>query len=251
MEHQEYALAAGEQIAAFAQLVYGTDLAQPVPTCPGWTLEDLVRHTGRVHRWATHLVRERATSYVPAAKVPMDLPPEPVALPDWLAAGGKSLVAVLSATPGDTPMWAWGPDHHARFWSRRMLYETLVHRADAQFALGAEPSIDTAVAVDGIDEFLENLPSAAVWAPRVAALVGDGETIHLHSTDADGEWLIRLGPGGFGWRRGHAKGTVAVRGRAADLFLFVWGRRRVADGDRFAVYGDEALLARWVTDSAI
>jgi hypothetical protein len=25
-------------------------------------------------------------------------------------------------------MWAWGPDKHARFWSRRMLHETAVHR---------------------------------------------------------------------------------------------------------------------------
>jgi hypothetical protein len=68
-------------------------------------------------------------------------------------------------------VWAWGPDQHARFWSRRMLYETVVHHSDAELALGREPVIDRAVAVAGVDEFLENLPSASVWAPRVATCV--------------------------------------------------------------------------------
>ena len=26
-------------------------LGAPVPTVPGWTLEQVVRHTGKVHRW--------------------------------------------------------------------------------------------------------------------------------------------------------------------------------------------------------
>ncbi|MEU9007352.1 maleylpyruvate isomerase N-terminal domain-containing protein, partial [Streptomyces sp. NPDC048551] len=28
----------------------------PVPTCPGWRVSDLLRHTGAVHRWATGFV---------------------------------------------------------------------------------------------------------------------------------------------------------------------------------------------------
>jgi hypothetical protein len=62
--------------------------------------------------------------------------------------------------------------------------------------------------------------------------------------------MIRLAADGIGWEGGHGKGTVAVRGRAADLLLFVWGRRR-ADEDRFQTFGDQAVLARWVADSAI
>jgi uncharacterized protein (TIGR03083 family) len=83
MKHEEYADAVGREIAAFADLVRGADLAQPVPTCPGWTLADLVRHTGRVHRWATHIVRERATAYVPIARVRVDVPAEDAALAKW------------------------------------------------------------------------------------------------------------------------------------------------------------------------
>ena len=29
----------------------------PVPTCPGWTVRDLLAHQGMVHRWATAVVR--------------------------------------------------------------------------------------------------------------------------------------------------------------------------------------------------
>ena len=28
----------------------------PVPTCPGWTVRDLLAHQGMVHRWATAVV---------------------------------------------------------------------------------------------------------------------------------------------------------------------------------------------------
>ena len=53
---------------------------------------------------------------------------------------------------------------------------------------------------------------------------GPGETIHLHATDTDGEWLIRLTPDGIETSREHAKGDVAARGPASDLFLFLVGR---------------------------
>ena len=41
----------------FTRLVAGApDLGAPVPTCPEWTLRELVAHQGEVHRWATDTV---------------------------------------------------------------------------------------------------------------------------------------------------------------------------------------------------
>ncbi|SCK59943.1 TIGR03083 family protein [Streptomyces sp. SceaMP-e96] len=71
----------------------------------------------------------------------------------------------FAATDPDAPMWAWGVDQHARFWMRRMLFETLVHRTDAERAVGRRPVIDPALATDGVDEFLANLPFATSFAP--------------------------------------------------------------------------------------
>jgi hypothetical protein len=42
-----------------------------------------------------------------------------------------------------------------------MLHETTVHRADAELALGVEPVISPAVAVDGGSGLFANLPTAA------------------------------------------------------------------------------------------
>lgn len=81
-------------------------------------------------------------------------------------------------------MWAWGEDQHARFWARRMLFETLVHRVDAERAVGGESGIAPALAADGVDEFLVNLPYAGIFAPAVSKLNGSGETLAFQCTDS-------------------------------------------------------------------
>jgi hypothetical protein len=47
------------------------NLDTPVPSCPGWTVADLVAHTGAVHRiWAYH-IRERRQE--PTSRFPLDI----------------------------------------------------------------------------------------------------------------------------------------------------------------------------------
>ena len=76
---------------------------------------------------------------------------EPSAWIAWYRAGAETLVAVLGDTPPETPMWSWGADQHAAFWARRMAHETMVHSVDAHLSVGAEFTIDPALAVDGVD----------------------------------------------------------------------------------------------------
>jgi uncharacterized protein (TIGR03083 family) len=145
------------------------------------------------------------------------------------------------------------------FWIRRMLHETTIHRTDAEAAAGVASRIEPAVAVDAVDELLELLPYAAIFNPHIRDLRGDGETIHLHATDLDGgelpsgdlngEWLITLEPEGFRWSHAHVKGAAAVRGKAQDLALFVYGRRKVGEPE-LEVLGDRSLLAYWSAKSA-
>ena len=232
-----------------ADMVRGVDLTVDVPTCPGWSIADLVEHTGIIHRWAAEMVRQLSAERLDRERMDVPVPP-PEARADWLADGAGEVVAAFRAADPDAPMWAWGADQHARFWPRRMLHETTVHRADAELALGREPVIEPAVAVDGVDEFLENLPYAARFRPHVRELKGSGQSLHFHCTDADGEWTIRLSSDGFSCSRDHATGTVAVRGSAADLLLLLYGRRAVDDG-RFECFGDEALLGWWLEHSAL
>ncbi len=102
----------------------------------------------------------------------------------------------------------------------------------------APEPVDRALAVDGIAEHLGNLPFVldAELTPRT------GATLHLHCTDRDGEWLLRLGPGGLEVTAEHAKGDVALQGTAPELFLIVVGR---APADSVEVFGDPAALDVW------
>ena len=212
----------------------------PVPSCPDWDVHELVLHSGTTQRWAKTLVSTGATGYVAADLG--ELPIERDGIFDWFDEGTRLLLDVLERTDPAAPVWSWGSDHHAGFWSRRMAHETAVHGWDAGTAAGAAAAIPVDVAVDGIDEQLDNVPFMLTFRPEIASLRGTGETLHLHATDADGEWLIRLTPEGIETTREHAKGDVAARGTASDLMLFLVGR---VGPEQLEVFGDRALLERW------
>jgi uncharacterized protein (TIGR03083 family) len=220
-----------------------SDTTAEVPTCPGWSVAELATHIGGIHRWVTAIVASRAPSRLPFPEVA----PESSSardLAEWLTAGAGPLLESLRAAGPVTPVWTWGPGRTSGWWARRVVHETAVHRADAELAAGiAAPVIDPVVAADGIDEFLFNLPSARRPYKHLASLP-TGASLHLHATDADGEWLVRFTESGITWERGHAKATVAVRGPVALLLLFTYGR--IPGGDeRFAVFGDASVLDDW------
>ncbi|GAA3602089.1 maleylpyruvate isomerase family mycothiol-dependent enzyme [Nonomuraea rosea] len=224
------------------------DLSIPVPTCPGWTLAELITHVGRTHRWTVHVLRGRVQERIWSRQVPSDLPEGRSGDADWLMAGAAELLDTLRTTDPELAVWTWGPDKRASWWPRRMLFELVIHRADAELALGIDPVIPAEVAIDGVEEFLHNLPHAS-WVTRPLAELGvEGATIHLHANDADGEWTITQGPAGtISWAPGHAKGDAAVQGTASDLLLLLYGRR---SPDTLTVYGDRDLLTRWLAAAA-
>jgi uncharacterized protein (TIGR03083 family) len=246
LDHEWFCERAGAEIAALADLVGGApDIAAEVRTCPGWTVADLAGHTGAVHRWATAIVATRAAKRPPFPDVD-----SPWSSADgwarWLTAGAGPLLDALRSAGPAVEVWTWGPSRSSGWWARRMTHETAVHRADAQLALGVTPVIDPETAADGIDEFLENLPEARRPSRHLASMPA-GESVHLHATDCDGEWVIRFGgdgPGTVAWSRGHEKATVAVRGPVAELLLVVYGRLP-ADDPRLSVFGAAPLLALW------
>ncbi|MEV7415353.1 maleylpyruvate isomerase family mycothiol-dependent enzyme [Streptomyces sp. NPDC089919] len=236
-----------------ADLIRGADLTAAVPGCPGWTLLDLTRHVGAVQRWFSVLLEQRVQERPTSRDVDLRLPAEESGYPDWLAEGAAVAAGAFDAVDPDAPMWVWGADGHARFWARRMYFETLLHRTDAERALGLGSELDPASAHDGVDEFLVNLPFAGPFAPKVANLRGTGEVIRFESTDTAGRWPVALGPDGFGLLaededRAGAAAAATVRAPAADLLLLLYGRLdRTAAAVR--TEGDDALLERWFANS--
>src|SRR5690606_2792135 len=155
------------EVARFVEVTTGADPATPVPTCGDWTLADLLRHAGEVYRWAGMTVARPAQTRLPREELDFGLPADPADLPAWFAEAVGEVVAAFRAADPDTPLWAWGWPKLARFWPRRMVHELGVHRADAELALGIDVAFDPAVAADGVDELLDNLPQAASFAPKI------------------------------------------------------------------------------------
>jgi len=118
-----------------------------------------------------------------------------------------------------------------------MAHETSIHRVDAQQATGSVTAVAPELAIDGVAEAL------TLFLPMLVASRGEpaGGTLHLHDTDAEGEWLLTFGEGMATVEEGHAKGDAAVRGLAEDLYLWLWGRLPL---DRLEVFGDAELAER-------
>jgi uncharacterized protein (TIGR03083 family) len=237
-----------EQNRLIGELIRPADPATPVPTCPGWTLRQLLTHVGRGHRWAATIVRERASEPVDPRTVPDGKPPaEMDDAVGWLTEGAQLVLDAVAATGADTPVWTFTGPQPASWWVRRRLHESAVHRADAALALGVPYAVEAEVAADGISEWLAMVASRPAKADA-PALPGD-TTLHLHATDdglgAAGEWMVRANGTGVTWEHGHGKGSAAVRGSAADLLLAVV-RRIPADDARLQVLGEQAAWHTWL-----
>jgi uncharacterized protein (TIGR03083 family) len=240
MTYEEFLAAVTTEVEALAAVADAVGPAAAVPATPEWTMAKLVKHTGTTHRWAQ--AATGSTDFPNPGDLDLGLPADEAGYPDWLRAGAAAFVAALTELDPDTTCWAWGPDPRVHFWARRMAHESAIHRWDAQSASGDQEPVGTALAVDGVDERLENLPASTQFdAAAAAALVGTGESIHLHATDTDGEWLVRFTPDGLAWSKEHAKGDLAVRGPAADLLLVLVGRRGL---DGLETFGDQDVLDR-------
>ena len=207
-----------------------------VPSCPGWTLRDLAWHVGGVWNFWGRVVAEGVTSVDVLRSWEESPRPSDAFLVDWVMAAHTSLFSALADAEPDQEVWTWtGANRDARWVERRMTQETSVHRWDASNAVALPYDIPVAVAADGVDEYLTWFAGRGATADATPV----GGTVHLHCTDtaahvaegADdrsavgGEWFVSdLTPAGATFTREHRKGDVAIRGRAADLVLWLWKR---------------------------
>jgi hypothetical protein len=126
-----------------------------------------------------------------------------------------------------------------------MLFETVVHDADAAMALDQPIAIDTEIALDGIDEFLTNLRFAARWSTAIGGLRGHGESIVHIAAETGTAWRVRLDEYGWWWDRvpPTTEADAVVEAPAAALLLVLQGR----DIGNVLRRGDQSLLDRWFT----
>jgi uncharacterized protein (TIGR03083 family) len=240
-----------------AEAVQDADPAQPVPTCPAWTLAQLTAHVGFGHRWAAVIVERRATTPVPHDQVDdLQVPAGATERRRWLLAGARRLGDAVREAGARTGVWTWADDRTAGFWLRRITHDTLVHCLDAELAVCRDVTLAPDLAADSVSDLLDMfsiLPRIDDF-PALAELRGSGQTLHFQATDPGlgvaGEWLARRLPSGVAWEHGHGRADAALRGRALDLLL-VLSRRAPLDGSRVEASGDPDLLAHWLEHSRL
>lgn len=219
--------ALGDACAVLRSNAGSAGMATAVPTCPGWSVRDLVLHMGSVHRWA-------------AAKVAGEQAPNDAQLEagsrayddllDWFDEGMVEVLNAIYNAPADLDVPFFLPDAPpARdAWLRRQVHETTIHGVDAMAArLGRVPASDEVrvapwLAADGVDEFLTGFAGH----PRLGLGAEHARTVLVEASDADRAWLVTTGAERTRTDR-VAPGTDAdatLIGTAKQLYLALWGR---------------------------
>jgi uncharacterized protein (TIGR03083 family) len=194
-----------------------TALDAPVPTCPGWTVRECVRHTGSVFR--------RTASIIELGHAPDEWERRPRGNADllgWYDDATRTVLRALASQTAGTPTWTWyEPWRQVAFWCRRMAHEVTVHRVDAQLAADtALTPVDDAFALDGVDEILECFLR---YRGTQRGLRGNGETVLVEADEQI--WGVAFFPGGVDVTPGLVEPDVMVRGVASSVYLWLWGRQ--------------------------
>jgi uncharacterized protein (TIGR03083 family) len=249
----------GEHIVAAAK---AGDLDTIVPSCPEWTLRDLVHHTGRVHHWAAAHVERASAEPLTDEESEVAWGPMPADrdVADWYAAANARLVAALEAAPADLVAWSFLPaPSPLAFWARRQAHETAIHRADAELATGGVWTGPEWFALDGIDELLMGFYNRGRRLrsdpPRTLAVTahGDGRSeswlVHIGvdgpraergTGEADGDTGVAAG--------GRAAADCAIAGPAGSLYLALWNRAGTGD---LEITGDATVLDVWTERATV
>jgi uncharacterized protein (TIGR03083 family) len=207
-----------------------------VPSCPGWTVADVVGHQAMVY---AHKVRVMADNAWPDPWPPAELPDRPPL--EFLREAKDDLFQEFARHDVAEQTTTFGDDTTVMFWARRMALEVAVHRTDAELAHDAATTIPDDLARDGVDEILQVMLHGnwAEWGAKTQ-----------HPVDS----TIAIETGGVRWRCDVSEAVVdvvagstepanaTVSGRPSDVFLWLWGR---AEGDAVQVEGDRAAVAEF------
>lgn len=221
-----------------------------VPSCPGWTLADLVRHVGAIHRWAHAVVdgrldgRPRDMFALAGEQGALAAAVSNSSLRQWFVDGHAALHEALLRTPAEAQLWTFGDGPSpVAFWARRQAHETSIHAIDAQLAVTAPDEVapvPTWFALDGIAELLEVFTSR----PGAKARSTVPRTMLVVPTDDAARWLVTIGPEAITTYRvgDQTAADTTMSGTAHDLYSALWNRPPVG---RVDISGDPAVPALW------
>jgi uncharacterized protein (TIGR03083 family) len=210
------------------------DPTTAVPSCPGWSVTDLVAHVGSYHRWAADLLHDTS----PQPRAPYALRPDAhVPLAEWYRTSLELLLKAIDTTDPDTPMWTVTIDQKAGAWCRRQAHDLTVHRWDAQHAYGHAQPIPAERATDFIDELFE--AALPYLLPFLGRSTPDA-SLALRSADGTFRRRIDATTGQPHLSHDQTPADATLTGTPSDLLLALWRRTNAA-----TLTGDPVALAAW------
>jgi uncharacterized protein (TIGR03083 family) len=221
-------------------------LDAPIEHCPGWTMEDLLRHLIETHWfWAT-IARDGLTQ-------PPDSRPAPSEgrefLIDDFLNGAQNLVEVLRDADQSRAVWTWAPGQRdVAFITRHQVQEIVVHHWDVAHATGASFEVDPLVASDSVEEFLSFSVSTDV-DPAEPVRPGLHGPFALVCSDIERGWTLRDGAmaGTVRFSASVTADTPQLRATSTELLLWLYSRIELR-GDEQAMVLGERLRALSFTD---
>ncbi len=241
-----------ERSTAFRAVVAAAPgLDAQVPTCPGWTLFDLVKHLGGGDRFWAAIVGAGPADAPPARPSPrapaLEVPQEREALLAWLDASTQLLLGALRAAGPESGCWTWWPASQSpqtgsvRGTARHRVQETAVQTLTTPSWPGGAQLLPVELALDGVEEFLFTVcatPSA--WPHKPTAFdfhAAEGRSWRLTVDGGDGD--------DHPHPRAHRRDRAGLgRSRASvmdasELVLYLYDR---IQADSLHVDGDAGLL---------
>lgn len=213
------------------------NLAAKVPTCPEWTMADLIYHVGMVYLHKVAAIQLNAQPSWP----PDDLPDEPV-LARLRRAYGELTAEFAARDPASPAYTMYKPDQTVGFWIRRMAQETVIHRIDAELAAGV-PSrpVPDDLALDGIDELLLIFLTygSQTWHEYFAGALSKGDGT-LGVTAGPRRWLVRWDAAGVTAGVSDQPARAEVSGAPEPMLRWLWRR---AEGP-VTIDGDESQVSQ-------
>ena len=216
------------------------DLSARVPTCPEWTMAGLCDHLARVYQGRAYAIEHAAFKSTDDFVLRLNHL-DPI---DWVRHWSETLDRALLDRADDAPAVTFMPEATTvHFWRRRMALETLVHRTDAELAVGEVTTMNDDLSADGSDELL--------WFgsedPEIEQTDGNDQTRVLELTNGSRRWTITLNESGLSLSETSASRDATVYDAAPSFLLALSGRDiegigahrfglkpLVVEGDQFA-----------------
>ncbi|MDX6319538.1 MAG: hypothetical protein QOD35_2938 [Nocardioidaceae bacterium] len=211
-------------------------LKEPVPSCPGWDVAEVVWHTAVVFE---HKVRVMADNAWPDPWPPADFDDRDELT--FLRQAKDDLFEEFSRHDIGEETTTFGSDSTVGFWARRMALEAAVHRYDAELAHSDPTPVAHDLAVDGVDEVLRVMLAGPWWSERVDTQHPVDAVVAVQA--AEEAWSCDVRQRSVTVSDGADAAVAAtVQGEPEHVFLWLWGR--VPDSV-VQTGGDASILAEF------